>query len=502
MIDTNLDRRSGQTATGERCLRRSATECKRCRVRAAAFVWVATVLAVTPCLAADGYFDPTWAGGGAIVFSGSGPWLVTHVVLQRNGNLAVAGHGGTSSDFFWLGELSPSGQFDAAFGSGGIVTSTDLGLYGANQDLDPSGLAPTSDGQYFVSSGVDADKLELVRIKADGTGTSGIANITSPGVLVNDAGGHVTANRALRLQPDGKLLAGGFGYSSDGDSVQKLGVIRLIPDAYGMSLDSAFNATTIGGAKYTGGNVVLASPGDVGAAVTDILLQADGRIVLVGRGSGAGGLDLEVARLNADGTLDTAFGAYGGANSVTPPASVGTFSGISPGSATIDRAGRILVATAVQKTGPLYMAVVRLTADGIPDSTFLGDGFATFSLSATCSSMDSNAVAVDSAGRVLVGGTCFESTGSDFIVVRFRGDGYLDGSFGINGHSLGAFSASNAYTGGLTMILDAGGRPIIAGDSGNLGGDVQPGIARLTYDLIYTNDLEFVPRGCLMPDCL
>jgi hypothetical protein len=111
-------------------------------------------------------------------------------------------------------------------------------------------------------------------------------------------------------------------------------------------------------------------------------------------------------------------------------------------------------------------------------------------------------LAIDSAGRVLVTGICnVASGGSHFLVVRFRGDGYLDPTFGINGYSLGAFAAASIEDTGESIALDTGGRPIIAGSTSSGAGEAA-GVARLTYDLIHTNDFENTPRGCLPPDCL
>jgi hypothetical protein len=50
---------------------------------------------------------------------------------------------------------------------------------------------------------------------------------------------------------------------------------------------------------------------------------------------------------------------------------------------------------------------------------------------------------------------------------------------------------------GLALTFDGSGHPLIAGYSkGGLSG-----LSRLTYDLIFTNDLETVSRGCLPPNC-
>jgi hypothetical protein len=50
------------------------------------------------------------------------------------------------------------------------------------------------------------------------------------------------------------------------------------------------------------------------------------------------------------------------------------------------------------------------------------------------------------------------------------------------------------------VTFDAGGHPIIGGVS-TVSAHQVAAIGRLTYDLIYTNDFETAPRGCLPPAC-
>jgi hypothetical protein len=47
---------------------------------------------------------------------------------------------------------------------------------------------------------------------------------------------------------------------------------------------------------------------------------------------------------------------------------------------------------------------------------------------------------------------------------------------------------------GVAVAFDASGHPIIGGRSG-----MKAGVARLTYDLAFTNDFEFEPRGRIGP---
>ena len=94
---------------------------------------------------------------------------------------------------------------------------------------------------------------------------------------------------------------------------------------------------------------------------------------------------------------------------------------------------------------------------------------------------------------------------SGFLVGGLRGDiGAIDTSFGINGYSRGYFSPSTTDGNAASAVaFDHGGRLLVGGSGRSLTGSATPvsGIARLTYDLIYTNNFDAAPRGCLPPDC-
>jgi hypothetical protein len=212
---------------------------------------------------------------------------------------------------------------------------------------------------------------------------------------------------------------------------------------------------------------------------------------MAGYGTSGGSPAVTLVRLNVDGSLDTAFGGTNGV--VQLAATVGNIAAFAPPAMIIDRADRIVVAFTEfdASTSRNAMVVWRLLADGTQDPYFpaVEESFA------ACVSHDqeANAVAIDSAGRLLVAGVC----DSEFGVERLRGDfGTLDYSFGINGFSHGHFSASSTVDSAYTVVFDGSGRPLLGGRSFN-----QAGVARLTYDLIYTNNFESEPPGCLPPDC-
>lgn len=444
--------------------------------------------AITP----DGYFDPTWPGGGRFAFNGdslvpANATRVGAVVVETNGSLFMGGPAIGAADYWWVGELSGNGQFVSTFGANnaGRITSCQLGFScAANNTWLDSALAQP--GTYLTLS----NSLALTAQAAHSIGTS----VGNP-VTVNDSNGWVVFDTTT-MQADGKVLAAGKGFYSISDTKQRFGVARFTSGL--ASIDHTFNAVTDnGGVTFDGGVIGSVDNTDTSETVGSVLVRPDGRIVLVGIGVNTvtNASSLELMQLNADGSPDATFGSNGVSN-------VDTFSAVimTKVSAVLDRAGRLFVVVWVPDDlhGTLFGTLIG--KDG-KELWAVGGG------PPGCISAFATAAAFDSAGRVLMAGSCHttvdSSTGYYFFVQRYRGyNGQLDGSFGNNSVILGWFDDTSATNIGNAMVLDAGGRPVIVGATFSQPSfQARAGIARLTYDLINTNDFEAVPRGCLPPDC-
>ena len=141
------------------------------------------------------------------------------------------------------------------------------------------------------------------------TAFAGIAQ-AAPGDLdpTFGLGGRVTTDfnlstdiaNAVALQADGKLVVVGTTYTNNDYSGEDFAIARYNPDG---SIDSSFG---------TNGRVTTDFPG-LAAVASSVLVQPDGKILVAG---GAYPLfvflgNFELARYNADGSLDTSFGDGG-----------------------------------------------------------------------------------------------------------------------------------------------------------------------------------------------
>lgn len=192
----------------------------------------------------------------------------------------------------------------------------------------------------------------------------------------------------IAMQPDGKaVIVGSF---SKYQGVNRRYLARVRPDA---TLDAAFN------------------PGNgADGEIVAVALQSDGRMAIGGRFQGYNNVGRNrVARLNADGTLDTTFAPAGGAD--------GEVSDLE-----IQSDGRIVIVGSFSAVnGVARSRVARLNGDGSLDTSFnpgTGPNGAVYGL------------ALQADGRILIGGQ-FWRVGTNSInrIARLKADGSFDDTF-------------------------------------------------------------------------
>lgn len=211
----------------------------------------------------------------------------------------------------------------------------------------------------------------------------------------------LSASRGIALQNDGKLLAAGY----------LSGQIVLVRYNSNGTLDTSFAA-----------NGVLSSNLVANAGVNKVLIQPDGKYVVVGS-SGSSTFTQYVARFLPNGTPDSSFGS-GGVTTINIADNQTT--GIS---IALQADGKIVTSGAMatlpgipSPTNSFLLA--RLNRDGTPDTTFDGDGLKIISSGINDEHFHGifMSVAVQSDGRIL-------ALGYTDVLYRFNADGSLDTSF-------------------------------------------------------------------------
>jgi uncharacterized delta-60 repeat protein len=273
---------------------------------------------------ANGTLDKTFGPGNkptGIVTINIGPRddQGSRVVLQSwDGKIVVAGYSTRSDSWTYdvaVVRLNTNGTLDGTFGSGGIVT-TDV----SGSDDVGTGLALQPDHQIVVcgdsrlQTGPNSaiHRFLLLRYNGsngaldpsfNGTGIVAVAPSTGPGGV--SLAGPQAAAHALALQPDGSIVAGGS-ISDPGAGLPQQGLFARVSGTG--ALDPTFGS---------GGFSFVVGLSDAKAIALDS--NAAGEFDVAGDlGSGAN-VSAAVARIQANGSLDPAFGTSGGLTYLTVP---------------------------------------------------------------------------------------------------------------------------------------------------------------------------------------
>jgi len=355
---------------------------------------------------ADGDLDPGFGRGGMVTTGFRGQDAAQAVAVEPDGRIVAAGTAqgsglGTGAGDFALARYDADGAPDPTFGTAGTVT-TDVG--GADA-VDAIAVQP--DGRIVAvgsTLGPGGGDFALARYDADGSLDPGFG---SGGIVTTDLGGEDQA-LAAALMPDGRIVVAG---STFGEAGGDFALARYLPDG---SLDPSFGS----------GGVVRTDLGGADDEAFAVGVFPDGGVLAAGDtlnpGVFPGASDLALARYNADGTLDTAFGT-GGMLTVDLGAS--------------DRAiavfprrdgGALVAASTLTLTGG-RVALVRLTAAGRPDPRLAGTGSVVADFLPAAQPL---AAALQPDRRLVVAGAVFDSGAGDFALARYRRDGTLDTTFG------------------------------------------------------------------------
>ncbi|MEX2579245.1 MAG: MBG domain-containing protein [Verrucomicrobiales bacterium] len=417
-------------------------------------------------LNADASLDPSFDPGNGANSS------VTTVVLQTDGKVLITGEFTSYDGVFRnrVARLNADGSLDAGFDPGsGSTSKIECVVVQADGKILIGGRFTRYDG---------VTRRGIARLDSDGSLDTGFDPGSGPSGVVGSIG-------SLALQADDKVLIGGFISSLDGVVGRR--IARLNSDG---SQDTGFASGS--GAEGNGWS-------------NSVCVQADGKVLIGGYFTSYNGVARNrVARLNADGSLDTGFDPGSGASSSVRSVAVqadgkvligGWFSsydgvtrnriarlngdgsldvGFDPGTGANDR----VYSVAVQADGKVLIGgrfssydgvtrnrIARLNADGSLDTSFdPGSG-----ASGTVYS-----VAVQADGKVLIGGWFSSYDGvTRNRIARLNGDGSLDVGF-----DPGTGANDRVYS----VAVQADGKVLIGGRFSSYDGVARNRIARLNVD--------------------
>jgi uncharacterized delta-60 repeat protein len=375
-----------------------------------------------------------------------------------------------------------AGTLDGCFGVGGMYVN-EL-LPGGFES--PWDLAVQLDRKIVVvgesrAANETFSRFTVLRYLADGSGLDtlfgGGVGIPAGMVRTTFAGtnGAESAKRVV-LQSDGKIVVlGKAPMTGKGNAKDAAAVARYLPNG---TLDGSFGA----------GGKVLFPFGNDNAWPQALALQ--GTKILVG---GRFGTSAVLARLNDNGSLDSGFGVGGKVTPVTG----GKNGNATIKDITIDSGGRIVAVGGLNGD----VLVLRLSANGAPDTTFDGDGKVTTDFAGFFDYAEK--VAIDANGRIVVAGVVLNSAEGgasvDVGVMRYSGsNGAPDPDFG-SGSGKVTFDVDNRRDQFTSLVLQSNGRILVAGSSELVGySQADFAIARLLED--GSRDFDFGTDGITLTD--
>ena len=387
--------------------------------------------------------------------------FVQSVTVESNGKLLIAGYftTGQGTNRNGIVRLNPDGSLDSSFN----------GLLAALFPYDPFPVTVQTDGKVIIGGSF---------LTVNDTTRHGIARLNPDGSLDNafDPGAGVVGNvSSLARQPDGKWLAGGQGIdrlNPDGSrdnsfngefppryySLVSLASVALQPDGKVLlgAKYSGIIRLNSNGSRDSGFAPLLESPSAFSNLINAVAVQSDGRMLFAGNFYLINGnARHSVARLDADGTLDSSFlreeDEWDGGNF--------TAMVVQPDGKVV--VGGLFYSIIDENTGTLVGYVRRFHTNGDPDNTFTG--FFGVPNSAV------RALALQPDGKLLVGG----SAGDSGLILRLHADGTVDAGFNPSAGPNGPVQA---------IAVQSNGKVLIGGDFTSFNAASRNRIARLNAD--------------------
>lgn len=339
------------------------------------------------------------------------------------------------------------GTLDATFGTGGIQV-IELGLNG--------------DGGYDLIAQADGKLLACGYSRQGATDAAFVSRRLPDGSLDGTFGtiflpsGSVGKAYGIDLASDGSIYVCGYVHTTSG--YDEFALWHVLTDG---TLDALFGT----------GGLVTTQIGFASARAQDLVVQPDGKILLVGYESLLSDRDGVFVRYNADGSLDNSFSGDG----IWVMATYDSQDQLHAVDLLED--GSIIAGGYVDLVGDDKAMVVKLNSSGTQVSGFGGDGVVVPSLPWT--EYRVNGLAAEGQSILIVGYSADVSTSSDVFIAKLNDIGVLDAGFGTGGYTGVNVSDDDFFE---DVKVGSDGKPVACGYAGSTapGGDLDFLLTRFT----------------------
>lgn len=354
------------------------------------------------------------------------------MAVQPDGKIVVAGliDDSGSPSGFGVARFNPDGSFDTSFGDAGRVRR-EIQLPFSNY---ANSVALQPDGKIVLGgfSEVSGRSFTLLRLNSDGSTDN---NFGINGVVLTQIGFSSSYIQDVAIQTDGKIVAVGFHNASTDPNTTTRSSFAAARYNYDGTLDTTFDGD---------GKWFESTSFPENNKATSVEIQSDGKIVIGGA---------LLVRLNPNGSLDNSFG-IGGRIVTTGLSFINSLA--------IQSDGKIVAGGGSFSSSTNFdTAVARFNTDGSPDATFDGDGKVVTPVSN--SSDAARSIVLQSDGKIVAAG--FNNTGNaaDFSIVRYNVNGSLDSSFDGDGIVVTAVGSSQDEL--YSVSVKSNGKITVAGFS-------------------------------------
>lgn len=377
--------------------------------------------------------------------------------LQSDGKLLVTGSFGAPDniDLWRVIRINTNGTVDTSFGSNGVMEE------GEPAAAKVEDIKLGADGSIYLGGAIriDSDLPSLAMVKKRNSNGSPNTAFNSTGSATHSGAGDNAVIGAIEIDGNGKVYIAGSKMNANDETDFLL---------------TAFNANGTVDSNF--GVHVDRMAGSNGGALSDLIRLADGSFIACGYLEGADHAYGVVVKYKPTGELDENFGA--GGSTVARLAGEGSMKAIAM---TAD--GKIVTAgTYLHNGSNTGIAVARFNADGSPDLSFGTYGYVRYDINENRQFV--NAIHLYNDGKILVAGnTLHPTSGEDYLLVKLNANGSPDTGFGTNGvwtKHHGAYGKNNTLQ---NIRVDSQGRVMIMGDANYLGGSyVDATVMRILAD--------------------
>jgi|SRR5581483_4117202 len=423
---------------------------------------------VSPALAAAGDRDPTFGvNGGLTTGFDDGDAQARAIAVQPDGKIVAVGHAGLR---FALTRYLPNGTLEPGFGNGGRVV-TDFRAPGAgasspgeSSECSPASCSGNSAQAFAVALQPDGKVVAAGGVVTDGFGGFAVARYLPNGELdpgFGDGGKAVTSTGsvdarafALAIQPDGKLVVGGYTLRASFD----FALVRYLPDG---RLDPSFGD----------GGIVVTDFFDGMDQIRAVAIQPNGKVVAAGFAIRGGKFQFAMVRVLPNGGLDPSFGDGGKVTTVFPDGDAQGFAlALEPDGSLVVAGGAVVAArpTPVPRL-PLVgernddprgaFALAHYLPDGTLDPSFGHEGKLSTRFGEGAAA-GASSVLVQPDGKLVAAGFRHDGKRFQFALARYLPTGTLDPGFGNDGKlSIGFDGDAQAFS----LVLQPDNKLVVAG---------------------------------------